>query len=271
MSQRLGDGTQQFCFSMEKNLNKGHVNASDTRNNENSRNRKDGTFHRKSVLMTLQSVSKRFSAAGTKIDVLDCLDFEVHEGESIAVVGASGSGKSTLLQIMGTLDRPDSGSVFFRNHDLLSMSTDTLARFRNRRLGFVFQFHHLLQGFTAIENVSIPCRIQNMPARACRAASQEILERVGLKRRLYHRAEDLSGGEQQRVALARALVLKPEILLADEPTGNLDSANSQSVHQLLVTLNQELKMAMMVVTHNRSLADLMEKKVTIEQGRLVNI
>ena len=223
------------------------------------------------ALISLRKVSKCFSSAGSTIEILNGVDFDIREGERVAVVGASGSGKSTLLHIMGTLDRPDSGRLMFRDQDLLTLSSDDLARFRNRRIGFVFQFHHLLRGFSAAENVSIPCRIQKMSSRRCKAISQEMLERVGLKDRIHHRAEDLSGGEQQRVALARALVLKPDILLADEPTGNLDIKNSEGVHQLLVELNRELKMTVMVVTHNRELADLMQRKVTIEGARVVEV
>ena len=224
-----------------------------------------------SALISLRGVSKCFASAGSTIDVLDAVDFDIREGERVAVVGASGSGKSTLLHIMGTLDRPDSGRLMFRDQDLLTLPSDDLACFRNRRIGFVFQFHHLLRGFSAAENVSIPCRIQKMSSQRCKIISHEMLERVGLKDRIHHRAEDLSGGEQQRVALARALVLKPDILLADEPTGNLDIKNSDGVHQLLVELNRELKMTVMVVTHNRALADLMKRKVTIEGARVVEV
>lgn len=222
-------------------------------------------------LISLKGISKKFSSVTSDIEILKDVNFDIYKGESIAVVGASGSGKSTFLHILGTLDPPDHGTLLFRNKDLLTMGADSLARFRNRKIGFVFQFHHLLQGFTAIESVTIPCMIQKMSRKESRMASEEVLERVGLKHRLGHRAEDLSGGEQQRVALARALVLKPEILLADEPTGNLDARNSLQIHQLLVELNRELKMTMMVVTHNSELAELMEKRVTIKDFQIVEV
>ncbi|SLM27452.1 outer membrane-specific lipoprotein transporter subunit; ATP-binding component of ABC superfamily [Desulfamplus magnetovallimortis] len=219
-------------------------------------------------MISMKGIAKRFSSATSEIEILKDVNFDIYSGESIAVVGASGTGKSTLLHILGTLDRPDTGELFFGDEKPFSMGSDELARFRNRRIGFVFQFHHLLQGFTAIENVMIPCLIQKISRKKSYAASAHILERVGLKSRLSHRAEDLSGGEQQRVALARAIVLKPDILLADEPTGNLDVQNSDQIHKLLVELNLELDMTIMVVTHNSALAELMSKKVTIKNFQI---
>ncbi|MFH1152590.1 MAG: ABC transporter ATP-binding protein [Pseudomonadota bacterium] len=221
------------------------------------------------VLLTLDSVSKGFQTRGGRFSILENVDFSVRAGETIAVIGPSGIGKSTLLQIMGTLDSPDTGRLMFRDQDLMRMEETARARFRNTNIGFVFQFHHLLQGFTALENVMMPGLINNGSKKSTAMVSTAILERVGLKHRLFHRAEDLSGGEQQRVALARALVMKPELLLADEPTGNLDRENSADVHRLITELNQELNMTVVVVTHNDALADLMERKVTIRDCSII--
>ncbi|MBF0200794.1 MAG: ABC transporter ATP-binding protein [Desulfamplus sp.] len=223
----------------------------------------------KTPLFSLRGVSKRFCSV-TAVDILKKVDFDIYEGESVAVVGASGTGKSTFLNILGTLDFPDEGELLFRGSNILGMEADRLSSFRNKNIGFVFQFHHLLRGFTAMENVSLPCRIRKMSRKNSIAASQSILEKVGMGHRLHHRAEDLSGGEQQRVALARALVLKPDILLADEPTGNLDIKNSLQVHSLLAGLNRELGMTLMVVTHNIELAGMMDRKVTIKEYRVVD-
>ncbi len=222
-------------------------------------------------LISLKGISRRFQSAASDIEILRDVNFDIYKGESIAVVGASGTGKSTFLHILGTLDRPDGGTILFRNQNLLAMGADSLSRFRNKKIGFVFQFHHLLQGFTAMENVTIPCMIRKMSRKKSRMASEEVLERVGLKHRLNHRVENLSGGEQQRVALARALVMKPDILLADEPTGNLDIQNSVQIHHLLLELNRELQMTLMVVTHNSELAKLMEKTVTIKNFKIVEV
>jgi lipoprotein-releasing system ATP-binding protein len=186
----------------------------------------------------------------------------------VAIVGASGIGKSTLLHILGTLDRPDSGTLEFRGEDVFQYDDTKLAQFRNKTIGFVFQFHHLLPEFSALENAMMPPLINGLSKLEASAAAEEILVRVGLQDRLDHRVGKLSGGEQQRVALARALVLKPAILLADEPTGNLDKINSDQVHQLILELNQELSMTLVVVTHNMELASYMSRRVTIVAGQL---
>lgn len=213
--------------------------------------------------------SKKTEYSTARIDVLKNLDFEMRKGETVAIVGASGIGKSTLLHILGTLDRPDSGQVFFRQEDLFLLDGDRLAKFRNDCIGFVFQFHHLLPEFTAIENTMMPMLINGDDKRIAHRAAEEILVRVGLKDRLFHQVGELSGGEQQRVALARALLKKPPLLLADEPTGNLDEKNSAQVHQLLLELNRELQMTLVVVTHNMDLAAYMSRRVTLMEGKLV--
>lgn len=220
------------------------------------------------ALLHANGISKSFQSSKARISILNDLDFALRPGETLAVVGASGIGKSTLLHILGTLDLPDSGSLYFRGEDVFRFTEERLARFRNRTMGFVFQFHHLLPEFSAMENTLMPALIQGMEASQASAAAEAILVRVGLESRLHHKAVDLSGGEQQRVALARALVLKPPILLADEPTGNLDKKNSEQVHRLLLELNRELGMAMVVVTHNTELAEMMSRQATIVDGKL---
>ncbi|MCP3872523.1 MAG: ABC transporter ATP-binding protein [Desulfobacteraceae bacterium] len=222
-------------------------------------------------LIKIESVSKNFHSKTSKIEILNNADFDIYKGESIAVVGASGIGKSTLLHIIGTLDKPDSGNIFFQGKDLLSYKGEQLANFRNAKIGFVFQFHYLLQGFSAIENVMMPGLIANKKKKSVEKSALNMLERVGLSLRYSHRVEDLSGGEQQRVALARALVMKPKVLLADEPTGNLDQKNSESVHELMNELNKELGMTLIVVTHNNKLAEMMKRKVTLMDGNIVPV
>jgi lipoprotein-releasing system ATP-binding protein len=222
------------------------------------------------ALMALRDLSKSYNGSGARIDILKGVNFDLFPGETLAVVGASGIGKSTLLHVLGTLDRPDSGRLFFKDQDVLSYDGNTLARFRNESIGFVFQFHHLLSEFSALENTMMPALIRGRSKSAAQDAAETILVRVGLKNRLHHRVTKLSGGEQQRVALARALVLKPAILLADEPTGNLDQGNSTQVHELLMELNRELHMTLIVVTHNLELAALMARRVTIANGQLVD-
>ena len=197
-------------------------------------------------LITVRGLCKSFTNGGASIDVLKDLDFELSAGESVAIVGASGIGKSTLLHIVGTLDRPDSGELLYKGEDVFSYDDFKLANFRNQSVGFVFQFHHLLPEFSAVENAMMPALINGTSKLQANQAAEEILVRVGLKDRLHYRVGKLSGGEQQRVALARALVLKPAMLLADEPTGNLDKSNSEQVHSLLMELNQEFSMTLVV-------------------------
>lgn len=222
-------------------------------------------------MIALQSVSKSFASQSSKIEILNQASLNIFKGETIAVVGASGIGKSTLLNIIGTLDKPDAGKIIFQEKDLFSYGDEKLARFRNSKIGFVFQFHYLLQGFSALENVMMPGLIAHKNKKTIEQSALNMLERVGLLNRFSHRVEDLSGGEQQRVALARALVMKPLILLADEPTGNLDQKNSQSVHDLIDELNKEIGMTVIVVTHNSELAKRMNKRVTLMNGEIVPV
>ncbi len=222
-------------------------------------------------LMTLENICKGFENSTDRIEILEHADFMISEGETIAVVGSSGIGKSTLLNIIGTLDHPNAGKLFFKDQDLFSLKDEKLARFRNSQIGFVFQFHYLLQGFTALENVMIPGMIAQKNKKSIEKRAINMLERVGLELRSSHRVEDLSGGEQQRVALARALVMEPKVLLADEPTGNLDQKNSESIHDLLDELNKELGMTVIIVTHNNDLAQMMHRKVTITNGKIIPV
>jgi lipoprotein-releasing system ATP-binding protein len=219
-------------------------------------------------VIAVRNLSKSYSNGGIRIDVLKELNFDLSNGETVAIVGASGIGKSTLLHIIGTLDRPDSGQLLFKGDDVFLYDDHRLARFRNESVGFVFQFHHLLPEFSALENTMMPALIRGTGKSPAERAAEEVLVRVGLKDRLNYRVGKLSGGEQQRVALARALVLKPLILLADEPTGNLDKANSERIHALLMELNQEFSMTLVVVTHNTELAACMSRRVTIVEGKL---
>ncbi len=221
-------------------------------------------------LLAANGLSKTYRNGGVQIEILKNLNLRLGSGESVAVVGASGIGKSTLLHILGALDRPDEGELLFRGDNIFAFNDVKLASFRNRSIGFVFQFHHLLSEFSAIENAMMPALINGESKASAMAAAEQILVRVGLKDRLTYRVGKLSGGEQQRVALARALVMKPALLLADEPTGNLDKTNSEHVHQLLLELNAELDMTLVVVTHNMELAAYMSRRVTIADGKLVD-
>lgn len=225
----------------------------------------------KDSLLSLQSVSKSFNSQTVEIEILNEADFEIRKGETIAVVGSSGIGKSTLLNLIGTLDKPDAGKICFKGEDLSQYSDTRLAGFRNENIGFVFQFHYLLQGFSALENVMMPGLIAQKNKKSIEKQALNMLERVGLSSRALHRVEDLSGGEQQRVALARALVLEPDMLLADEPTGNLDQKNSHGVHDLMTELNAELGMTIVVVTHNNDLARTMGRRVTLSEGKIVSV
>ena len=222
-------------------------------------------------LLALHGIGRGFDATDGFISILKGLELEMDPGQSLAIVGASGIGKSTLLHILGTLDTPDAGSYHFDGEDVLRFSKDRLARFRNASIGFVFQFHHLLAEFNAVENTLMPALIQGLAHPEALTRATAMLTRVGLAHRLQHPVNKLSGGEQQRVALARALVLNPQLLLADEPTGNLDQSNSRQMHELLLELNREIGMTLIVATHNQELAGLMQRRMTLENGRLIDI
>src|SRR5437867_2264815 len=221
-------------------------------------------------LVQAVELEKRYVDGPAVVSVLEGLGLEIAAGGRIAIVGESGVGKSTLLHLLGALDRPTGGRVLFDGEDVFAWPEPGLAVFRNREVGFVFQFHHLLPDFTALENVMMPALIQRVATDRARRIARDILGRVGLSHRLTHRPGELSGGEQQRVALARAMVLEPSLLLADEPTGNLDRATGQAIHQLFVELNQERGSTLLIVTHNPELASLMPRRLRmVDGGRLV--
>jgi lipoprotein-releasing system ATP-binding protein len=219
-------------------------------------------------MVKVTGLRKTFFLGNKVIQVLKGVDFEVRKGEMVAVVGPSGAGKSTLLHLLGTLDTPAGGRIDIDGEDVSSFPPDKLASFRNRTIGFVFQFHHLLPEFTALENTMMPALIQRIHRRKAEQMAKDILQRVGLSERLDHRPVELSGGEQQRVALARALVLGPRLLLADEPTGNLDDLTSEGIHQLLFDLNRSLGMTTIIVTHNSKLAALLGRTVYLRSGQI---
>ena len=220
------------------------------------------------VLVRATDVRKSFQHMGRTLEVLRGIDLEIREGEILAVVGQSGAGKSTFLHCLGTLDVPTSGSLQVAGEELTGLSSARLADLRNRTIGFVFQFHHLLPEFNALENVIMPGLIQGKSKREMEPRGTALLEEVGLKDRMSHRPGELSGGEQQRVALARALVLEPKLILADEPTGNLDSATSDSIHELFFSINQARRTTIVVVTHNKELAESMPRVITLKDGRV---
>jgi len=219
--------------------------------------------------LDISGLHKSFDFEGRSINVLQGIDLRIEPGEMVAVVGASGAGKSTFLHVLGTLDVPSQGRIAIDGCDITKLSSSALAAFRNRTIGFVFQFHHLLPEFTALENAAMPAMISGLSEARAKARASELLERVGLSHRLQHRPGELSGGEQQRVALARALVLEPKLLLADEPTGNLDRRTGAEIHDLLVKLNRERGMTLLVVTHNDDLAMRLQRQLRMTQGRLV--
>ena len=219
-------------------------------------------------LISVKDLTKSFKNGGVSIDVLQGVHADFHIGETVSIVGPSGIGKSTLLHILGALDRPDSGVLMFQGENVLLYDDFKLAEFRNKTVGFVFQFHHLLPEFSALENAMMPALVNGFNKPEASKAAEEILVRVGLQDRLHHRVGKLSGGEQQRVALARALVLKPAILLADEPTGNLDQMTGEEIFELLLKLNQEKGLAMVIATHNLQLAKKMSRQMEIVDGRI---
>lgn len=220
-------------------------------------------------LLIARGLKKTFFSATKKVEVLKGVDLTVHQGESVCILGVSGTGKSTLMHILGTLEVPTEGAILYEGREVLGFSPDEKAAFRNKTIGFVFQFHYLLPEFTALENVIMPAIIAREPASKARHRGKELLDRVGMGHRLNHKPGELSGGEQQRVAIARALMMSPALLLADEPTGNLDPETAGKVHELILSLNKTEALTLVVVSHNPELAGYMDSVYTLLDGQLV--
>jgi lipoprotein-releasing system ATP-binding protein len=224
------------------------------------------------TVLEARALSKSYIGGdGGIIKVLDAIDLRVSRGEMVAIIGSSGAGKSTLLHLLGALDRPTAGQVVIDGRPLADLPDDAISALRNRTVGFVFQFHHLLREFTALENVMMPLRIGGVEEEKAQRRAMALLERVGLGGRMQHRPGALSGGEQQRTAVARALANDPAVLLADEPSGNLDHQNSERLHELFSELARELELGMVIVTHNRSLAARADRVLQLEDGRLTQV
>jgi lipoprotein-releasing system ATP-binding protein len=216
----------------------------------------------------LSNIHKAYEKRSGEVEVLSGLDFEMVRGESVGILGSSGSGKSTFLHVLGGLDKPDSGRVESEAQDIYAMGEKRLAQFRNRTVGFVFQFYYLLPEFNAVENVMMPRLISGEPLKASRDEARAILERVGLSERMSHRPGELSGGEQQRVAIARALIMKPKVILADEPTGNLDEETGWKIFDLLMNVRSETGAGIVLVTHNPAIAARMDRRMELKAGKL---
>ena len=222
------------------------------------------------IILSARDLVKSYQTTKkTKLEVLKSIFLEIEEKKISVIIGASGAGKSTLLHLLGGLDRPDNGKVFFDNQNIFDFSDEKLAKFRNKNIGFVFQFHHLLPEFTAVENVAIPQMIQGVPLNKALKKAEELINIVGLNERINHKPAELSGGEQQRVAVARALANDPSIIFADEPTGNLDSANSEAIHQIIVDLRDKFNKTFVIVTHNSSLVKLADKVFEMKDGKIM--
>lgn len=213
-------------------------------------------------------IGKQIRKQYGSLEVLKGVDLHIKESEVVSIVGSSGAGKTTLLTILGTLDRPSSGEILFSGTNITSLNEKKLAAFRNQHIGFVFQFHHLLPEFTAIENVCIPAFINKTSKKTAEQRALELLDLLGLKERASHKPSELSGGEQQRVAVARALINNPKVIFADEPSGNLDSENAENLHQLFFKLRDELKQTIVVVTHNETLANMADRKLVMKDGQI---
>ncbi len=220
------------------------------------------------AVLVASNISRRYSQGDLSVDVLNSLSLTINRGDRIGIVGSSGSGKSTLLHLLGGLDQPSSGQVVLGGKDLSKLSQRALGALRNKHLGFVYQFHHLLPEFTALENVSMPLLIRKLSVKKANEKAAELLSRVGLGDRLLHKPSELSGGERQRAAIARALVTSPHVVLADEPTGNLDEGTADKVYELMLELNQELSTSFLIVTHDPKLAARMDKVLTLTKGTL---
>lgn len=219
-------------------------------------------------MIILNNLSKTFLKDGNKIEVLRGIDLEVKKGDSLAILGVSGAGKSTLMHILGTLDHPTMGSVSINGMNVFDLDENKMARFRNANIGFVFQFNNLLPEFDALENTMMPALISGMPKKLAAQKAGNLLEEMGLEKRTRHKPGELSGGEQQRVAIARALVMDPEILLADEPTGNLDTETGKRIEDILVNLNATKKITLVIVTHNKLLSERMSGKIGLRDGKI---
>lgn len=221
------------------------------------------------MLMECKGLSKIYKEGPGEVSVLQKVTFHINTAEQVAIVGTSGSGKSSLLHLLGALDTPSSGQVFFKEKDIFKFNEKQQARFRNQSLGFIYQQHHLLPEFTAVENVAMPCLIAKLSNKSAIEKATNLLERVGLADRLEHKPSELSGGERQRVAIARALVMEPELVLADEPTGNLDDETGENIYQLLVSLKDSFSTSFIVVTHDKNLANKLDRVLHLKNGNLV--
>ncbi|MBT1449712.1 lipoprotein-releasing ABC transporter ATP-binding protein LolD [Glaciecola sp. XM2] len=221
-----------------------------------------------SPVLRCQAIVKSYHEAESQINILQNVSLELQEGETLAILGSSGSGKSTLLHILGTLDSADSGEVFFREESLTSLNAKKQAEFRNKHLGFVYQFHHLLPEFSAQENVAMPLLIAGVDKASALAKAASLLDKVGLSHRINHKPSQMSGGERQRVAIARALVNSPKVIMADEPTGNLDDENSKHIFELIKDINKTLSTAFIIVTHDQSLASKLGRTLVLNRGQL---
>ncbi len=221
-------------------------------------------------IIEVSGIRKSYFVGDSELKVLRGIDFSIDEGEIIAIIGASGAGKSTLLHIVGTLDKPTAGNVLYDGQDVFGLSDEGIAKFRNQQIGFVFQFHHLLPEFTAAENVAMPSLITGLRLPETRGRAMDLLAEVGLSDRAEHRPSELSGGEQQRVAVARALINNPKVILADEPSGNLDSTNAEALHRLLLDLCRNHRTTFLIATHNDHLTGLADRVLKIQDGVLVN-
>ncbi len=220
-------------------------------------------------LVVVENLQRSFNMGKQTVHVLNGITMTIKRGEMVAIIGASGAGKSTLLHILGTLDRPTKGEVLFEGKNMFKASETALASFRNRRIGFVFQFHHLLPEFTALENVYLPALIEKIPKHTAIESAKSLLSEVGLSHRLHHKPGELSGGEQQRVAVARALIRRPDLVLADEPTGNLDTQTGDELFELLRKLNETLGTAFIIVTHNEKLSHQTDRLIHLQDGLII--
>jgi lipoprotein-releasing system ATP-binding protein len=218
------------------------------------------------VILECRELTKRYDQGGLDVEVLKGVNVKIYAGQRVAIMGASGSGKSTLLHLLGGLEQPTSGSIMLDGNELNAISSDKLAALRNRSLGFIYQFHHLLGEFTLLENVAMPLLIGNRSVKEAQQRSAELLKRVGLGHRIHHKPGELSGGERQRAAVARALINQPKCVLADEPTGNLDSKTAEQIYQLMLELNVELQVSFLVVTHDPDLAARMDHVLHMDDG-----